>query len=76
MPTLWLKVLNKHSIRHIMYIEMEILSVIKIYKKKKKKKLTVTHNVDRDYLINRRSSEIQGTALRHGAVYIGPCLWV
>ena len=22
-PTLWLKVLNKHSITHIMYIEME-----------------------------------------------------
>ena len=28
-PTLWLKVLNKHSITHIMYIEMKMLSAIK-----------------------------------------------
>ena len=36
-PTLRLKVLNKHSITHIMYIEIEILSAIKnIYKKEKK----------------------------------------
>ena len=36
-----LKALNKHSITHIMYIEMEMLSAIKMYiyiKKKRKKK--------------------------------------
>ena len=33
-PTLWLKLLNKHT--HIMYIEME--NVIKKRRKKKKKK--------------------------------------
>ena len=37
-PTLRLKALNKHSITHIMYIEMEMLSAI-IYK--------LTHNVDK-----------------------------
>ena len=37
-PTLRLKALNKHSITHIMYIEMEMLSVIEMYIKKKKKK--------------------------------------
>ena len=37
-PALRLKALNKHSITHIMYIEMEMLSVIKLYIKKKKKK--------------------------------------
>ena len=36
-PTLRLKALNKHSITHMMYIEMEMLSAIKMYKKKKKK---------------------------------------
>ena len=35
-PTLWLKALNK--ITHIMYIEMEVLSAIKRYNKKKMKK--------------------------------------
>ena len=30
MPTLQFKVLNKHSITHIMYIEMEIFSAIKL----------------------------------------------
>ena len=44
-PTLWLKVLNKHSITHIMYIKMEMLSAIKRYIRKRKKKLT--HNVDK-----------------------------
>ena len=42
-PALQLKALNMHSITHIMYIEMEMLSAIKMYvirKKKKKKKLT------------------------------------
>ena len=29
-PTLWLKVLNKHSITHIMYIKVEMLSAIKL----------------------------------------------
>ena len=43
-PTLRLKALNKHSITHIMYIGMEILSAIKMYVRKKKK---LTHNVDR-----------------------------
>ena len=37
----WLKALNKHSITHVMYIEMEMLSAIK----RKLKKLT--HNVDK-----------------------------
>ena len=36
-PTLWLKVLNKHSITHIMYIKMEMLSAIKMYIRKKEK---------------------------------------
>ena len=36
--TLRFKVLNKHSITRIMYIEMEILSAIKMYIRKKKKK--------------------------------------
>ena len=30
-PTLWLKALNKHSIAHIMYIEVEMLSAIEMY---------------------------------------------
>ena len=37
-PTLRLKAPNKHSITHIMYIEMEMLSAIKMYTKKKKEK--------------------------------------
>ena len=49
-PTLQLKALNKHSITHIiMYIEMKMLSTIKMYiiyyNKKKEKKLP--HNVDK-----------------------------
>ena len=40
-PTLRLKALNKHSITHIMYIEVEMLSAIKMYIRKK-----LTHNVD------------------------------
>ena len=37
-PTLQLKALNKHSITHIMYIEMEnIISYKTVYKKEKKK---------------------------------------
>ena len=35
-PTLRLKALNKHNITHIMYIEMEMLSVTKMYRKEKK----------------------------------------
>ena len=36
-PTLWLEALNKHSITHIMYIEMEMLLATKnVYKKKEK----------------------------------------
>ena len=42
-PTLQLKALNKHSITHVMYIEMEMLLAIKMYIRKKK---TLTHNVD------------------------------
>ena len=42
-PTLQLKVLNKHRITHIMYIETEMLLAIKMYIRKKKK---LTHNVD------------------------------
>ena len=34
-PTLQLKALNKHRITHIMYIEMEMLSAIKMYIRKK-----------------------------------------
>ena len=38
-PTLQLKALNKRSITHIMYIEMEMLSAIKkMYKEKKEEK--------------------------------------
>ena len=37
-PTLRLKALNKHSITHIMYIEMEMLSAIKMYTRKEKKR--------------------------------------
>ena len=37
-PSLRLKALNKHSITHIMYIEMEMLPAIKkMYSKKKVK---------------------------------------
>ena len=39
-PTLQLKALNKHSVTHIMYIEMEMLSAIKMYIIRKKRKLT------------------------------------
>ena len=57
-PTLRLKALNKRSITHIMYIEMEMLSAIKMYtekrrrkkkkrKKKKEKKKKLKHNVDK-----------------------------
>ena len=43
-PTLWLKALNTHSITHLMYIQMEMLSAIKMWIKKKKR---LTHNVDK-----------------------------
>ena len=36
-PTLRLKALNEHSITHIMYIEMEMLSAIKMYLRKGEK---------------------------------------
>ena len=36
-PTLRLKALNKHSITHKMYIEMEMLSAIKMSVRKKEK---------------------------------------
>ena len=36
-PTLRLKALNKHSVTHIMYIEIEMLSAIKMYVRKKEK---------------------------------------
>ena len=35
--TLQLKALNKYSITHIMYIEVETLSAIKMYVRKKEK---------------------------------------
>ena len=49
-PTLRLKALKKHSITHIMYIEMEMLSVVKMYikKREKEKKKKLTHN-DKTY---------------------------
>ena len=37
-PTLQLKALNKHSIKHTMYIEMEMLSAIRMYVRKRKEK--------------------------------------
>ena len=37
-PTLRLKALNKRSITHIMYIEMEMLSAIKMYTEKRRRK--------------------------------------
>ena len=37
-PTLQIKAMNKHSISHIMSIEMEMLSTIKIYIRKKRKR--------------------------------------
>ena len=43
-PTQRLKALNKHSITHTMYIEMEMLSAIKMYIRKKQKQI---HNVDK-----------------------------
>ena len=36
-PTFRLKALNKHSITHIIYIEMEMLSAIKMHIRKGKK---------------------------------------
>ena len=45
-PTLRLKARNKLSITHVIYIEMEMLSAIKIYVKKKKEK-KLTDNVDK-----------------------------
>ena len=44
-PTLRFKALKKDSITHIMYIEMEMLSAIKRYIKRKEK--ANTHNVDK-----------------------------
>ena len=52
-PTLRLKALKKHSITHIMYIEMEILSAIKKLKIKNEK---LAHNVDKGF------SSIKNTA--------------
>ena len=46
-PTLRLKALNKHSITHMIYIEMEMLSAIKMYVKQKEEKKKLTHNVDK-----------------------------
>ena len=43
-PPLRLKELDKYSITHMMYIEMEMLLAIKMYIRKKKK---LTHNVDK-----------------------------
>ena len=37
-PTLRLKALKKHTITHIMYIEMEMLSAVKMYIRKETKK--------------------------------------
>ena len=37
-PTLRLKALNKYSITHIMYIEMEMLSATKMYIRKEERK--------------------------------------
>ena len=42
-PTLQLKALNKHSITYIMYIQMEMLSAIKMYVREKRGK-KLTHN--------------------------------
>ena len=45
-PILRLKVLNKHSITHMAYIEMEMLLAIKMYiRKKEEKKKKLTHSV-------------------------------
>ena len=41
-PTLRLKALNNHSITHIQYIEMEMLSAIYIY-------IKLTHHVDKGF---------------------------
>ena len=43
-PTLQLRALNKHRITPVMNIDMEMLSAIKMYIRKKKK---LTHNVDK-----------------------------
>ena len=45
-PTLRLRVLNKHSITHIMCIKME-MSAIKMYIRRKKRGKKLTHNVDK-----------------------------
>ena len=37
-PTLWLKVLSKHGVTHMMYIEMEALSAVKNVCEKERKK--------------------------------------
>ena len=46
-PTLQIKAMNKHSISHIMSIEMEIVINNKNLYKKEKKKKKLTHNVDK-----------------------------
>ena len=43
-PTMRFKALNKHSITHIMYMGMEVLSAIKMYIRKKTK---LTYNLDK-----------------------------
>ena len=44
-PTLRLKALNKYSITHIMYIEMEVLSAIEMYIRKRRRKFSVLNHI-------------------------------
>ena len=49
-PTLRLKALNKDSITHIMYIEMEMLSAIKMYVRKRTEKANDINNQNERFL--------------------------
>ena len=55
-PTLRLKALNKPSITHIMYIEMETLSVTETRIKKKEKKLTLNIGNGSNVTMQKRST--------------------
>ena len=41
-PTLWLKVLSKHGVTHMMYIEVEMLSAVKMYVRKKERRANIS----------------------------------
>ena len=69
-PTLQLKALNKHRLTHIMmYIEMEMLSAIKMYIYKKKKEKKLTHNLDKGSSVTMQKMHTHTHACTHARTH-------